>query len=128
MHVNLTEANFLLYAAQHYDSVFPDTVEFYEDLKRIVYIKRLFNMYTEKNELKHRLIINHLIVLYNVFGDHATPMLFLKLEGYEVLLKTFLVFINRMPEKIESIGIQNRSVYSQNIKVDPVVWDRLKSL
>ena len=89
----VTDSNFTLYAAHYYESPFPDTKEFNEDLKRIIYIKRLFNMYIDKGELKERLILNHLIVLYNVFGEHATPMLFLKLKGYEPLLKSFLLHL-----------------------------------
>lgn len=119
----LTEANFLVYAAQHYDNVFSDTLEFYEDLKRIVYIKRLFNIYLERGELKERLILNHLIILYNMFGNHATSMLFLKLQGYESLLKTFLCFINRMPDIVPDISTE---VKNSSIPLNTEVWKVLK--
>lgn len=128
MKTTLTEANFLLFAAQHYDSVFPDTIEFYEDLKRIVYLKRLFNIYIEKNDLKERLILNHLIVLYNMFGNECTPMLFLRLEGYESILKTFLIFINRMPDCIEGLGIAKRNIINADIPIDTRVLEKLKKI
>ena len=74
----LDDSNFLLYAASNYDN--PqcyDTDEFYDDLKRFKYLKRLFNRYKETGELKERLILNHLIVIYNVFGPMpATRLLF----------------------------------------------------
>lgn len=123
--VPLTEANFVLYAAQHYDSPFPDDIEFQEDLKRIIYIKRLFNAYQEGSPLKERLILNHLIVVYNMFGEHATPMLFFKLQGHEILLKTFLSFINRMPAKIVGIGPNGKTINNTEIPLDPIVWQKL---
>lgn len=122
MNTIVNEQNFLLYAAQHYDSVFPDTLEFYEDLKRIIYIKRLFNIYLERGEMKERLILNHFIVLFNMWDNHLQPMLFLKLEGYEGLLKTFLVFLNRMPDKIK---VEDREVLSKDIQIDKKVLDIL---
>lgn len=125
MSTPITNSNFIHYAAVHYDSPFPDPTEFQEDLKRIVYIKRLFNLYQEKTELRERLILNHLIVLTNVFGQYALPMLFLKLEGHEVVLKTFLCYLNRMPIKIDGIGDDNRTINSQDIPLDPIVWQKL---
>ena len=78
------ETNFLLYAAKHYDNPHCyDTVEFYEDLNRFKYIKRLLNKYQESGDIKERLIINHLTVIYNVFGAVAgTRLLFLKLREH----------------------------------------------
>ena len=77
----LDETNFVLYAAKHYDN--PecfDTEEFISDLKRFKYLKRLFNKYHENNELKERLILNHIVVLYNLFGPEVTSrILFLML-------------------------------------------------
>lgn len=119
----VTDSNFFIYAAHHYDSPFPNTEEFQEDLKRIVYIKRLFNIYMERGELKERLILNHLIILYNMFGDSATPMLFLKLKGYESLLKTFLSYINRMPTVV--VGVENLILHSVHIPLNKSVWEIL---
>jgi hypothetical protein len=97
----LNDDNFILYAAKHYDNVqCYDKEEFYDDLKRFKYLKRLFVKYEESNELRERLILNHLIILYNVFNDAATPMLFLKLKGYYHYLKPFLIVLGRLPNKV----------------------------
>lgn len=99
--MQLTNNNFTLYAAKHYDNVnCVDMMEFYEDLNRIKYIKRLFKRYRESGELKERLILNHLIILYNVFENEAiTNILLFKLYDYWDLLKPFLVFLSLWPEK-----------------------------
>ena len=126
----LDESNFLLYAAKHYDN--PqcyDTIEFYDDMKRFKYIKRLLNRYLEENDLKERLILNHIIVLYNVFGAEATiRMLFLKCKGMEVLLKPFLVFLNLLPDKIENIGIENKTIYTNTIDIDLTILKKLREI
>lgn len=92
----LTDENLLLYAAKHYSN--PrciDAEEFYEDLNRIKYIKRLLNKYEESGKISERLILNHLIVFFNVFGiDPALKMLEFKLdEKYWPVIKPFLIFL-----------------------------------
>lgn len=126
----LDETNFLLYAAKHYENVqCYDTIEFYDDLKRFKYIKRLFNRYAEEGDLKERLILNHIIVLNNVFGPEATTkMLFLKCKGLEEYLKPFLLFLNILPEKIENIGIDNRTIYTKEIKMDTYILQELRKI
>lgn len=125
----LDETNFLLYAAKHYDNPnFFDTLEFNEDLSRFKYLKRLFNRYEETLELKERLILNHIVILYNVFGDFATKMMFLKLEGYYGYLKPFLVFVGRMPDVIRGVGIENKTIYSSDIEMDAYVVRVLREL
>jgi hypothetical protein len=130
MNERLTEVNFILFAAQHYDN--PqciDTVEFFDDLKRFKYIKRLFNKYIETGDLRERLILNHLIILYNVFGPiETTRMLFLKLQGYEKHIKPFLIFLNYMPEKIEDIGLERRNILSSDIEMDMNIINALREL
>ena len=98
----LTEDNFLTYAMHHYDnSQCYSLEEFNDDLKRFLYLKKLFNRYKNECDLKENLILNHLIVIYNIFGDEATNMLFFKIEKeYWDTLVTFLVFLNRMPEEL----------------------------
>jgi hypothetical protein len=124
------EFNFLLYAAKHYDN--PqcyDTVEFYDDLKRFKYIKRLLNRYVEEGDLKERLILNHIIILNNVFGPTATvKMLFLKCKGMEIYLKSFLVFLNLLPEKVENIGIENRTINTKDIPLDQKILEELRKI
>ena len=96
----LNEDNYLLFAIKHYEN--PQSVtkdDFYDDLKRIRWIKKLLKKYKNEGELKTHLLINHFIILYNVFGDAATPMLFYKLEkDYWSVLKTFIVYFQRFPE------------------------------
>lgn len=116
----LDETNALLYAAKHYDN--PqcfDTLEFYEDLSRFKYLKRLFKRYEETGELKERLIINHLVVIYNVFGvEPATRLLFLKMEGFYHYLKPFLEMMGTLPTSVKNIGIPNRDIVCSNIVSD----------
>lgn len=126
----LDEFNFLLYAAKHYDN--PqcyDTVEFYDDLKRIKYIKRLINRYIEEGDLKERLVLNHIIILNNVFGPVATvKMLFLKCKGLESQLKSFLIFLNILPDKVENIGIENRTINTKEISHDERILEELRKI
>ena len=115
-HEKLDTNNFLLFAAKHYDNPqCHDTIEFYDDLKRFKYLKRLFVKYHETGELRERLILNHLIILYNVFGDAATRMLFLKLEGHYSYLKPFIVMLGYMPDKVL---VENKIYYSSDIPMD----------
>lgn len=125
MKFELNEENFVLTAAKHYDCVFLNDEEFQEDLKRIAYIKRLFNTYRKTGELKERLILNHLIVLYNVFGLFATQMLFFKLDGYDQYLKTFLSFLSYMPDRVTGCG---RELVSKEIPLHDDIWRRLHNL
>lgn len=111
--MHLTERNFMLYAAKHYDAKrSASEEEFYEDLKRFQYLKRLFKRYQEDDDLRTRLVLNHLIVLYNCFGPEATNMLFMKLDGYHKYLKPFVVFLSYMPEHIayDEVIIKNSDI------------------
>lgn len=111
--MHLTEKNFLLYAAKNYDSKkSASEEEFQEDLKRFQYLKRLFKRYEEDSDLRVRLILNHLIVIYNCFGPNATNMLFMKLEEYHAYLKPFVLFLSYMPELIryEEMVIKNSDI------------------
>ena len=104
----LNDDNFLIFAIKNYQNPScTGMAELEDDLKRFKYLKRLLNRYTNTGEPNERLIINHLILLYNVFGKATTEMLFFKLEKkYWSDLKTYLVFLNRMPlEEAVSQGI-----------------------
>lgn len=109
---SLNENNFLLYAMHHYDNPQCHSIEeFEEDLKRFLYLKKLFARYKEKGELRERLILNHIIVLYNLFGEALTPMLFHKIEEeHWSILKPFLIYIGRMPEEESLIDIDSNVV------------------
>jgi len=96
----LNENNYLLFAIKNYENPQAITKEdFEDDLKRIKYVKRLLKRYKNTGELRTHLILNHLIVLFNVFGDAAVPLLFFKLdEELWSSTKSFLIFLNRIPE------------------------------
>ena len=124
----LTEENFNIYAIKHYDNpACKGMAEYNDDLKRFRYLKRLFKKYKSENDLKERLILNHIVVLYNLFGPEAyTKMLFFKIEKpYWPQLKTFLIMINIMPEVIT----KNGEVYMESdIAIDPYIVDILRKL
>jgi hypothetical protein len=125
---NLHDENFLIFAMKAYDKPNCIISEFEEDLKRIKYIKRLIRRYRVTGDLKERLILNHLIILANVFGvESSVRMLFYKLdrEDYDIL-KTFLLYLNYMPKLI--IGIQGTNINSSDISVDLFVSKRLRSI
>jgi hypothetical protein len=118
---DLNEENFLIYAMKWYDSPNCIMSEFENDLKRTKYLKRLFRRYKVTKSLKERLILNHIISLNNVFGPDATPrILFFKIDekDYDVL-KTFLCYLNLMPEMV--YGINGNNISSYEIPLDPNV-------
>lgn len=124
------ETNFLLYAAKHYDNPHCyDTVEFYEDLNRFKYIKRLLNKYEETGEIKDRLIINHLTIIYNVFGAEAgTRLLFLKLRDYLHLIKPFLIMMGTLPDVVKKIGIEGKDIHTSDIQMDEIIVGVLRKI
>jgi len=108
MFEKITEKNFLLFSMHHYDNPQCSNLdEFNEDLKRFVYLKKLFMRYKDNGDLRERLIINHIIILHNLFGIATTEMLFLKIDKeYWQTLITFLVYLGRMPEEVPDFGIK----------------------
>jgi len=110
----LNEDNYLLFAIKYYDNPHASTMEeFEEDLKRFKYIKRLFKKYIDQNELRHHLILNHIIICFNVFGEATIPLLFYKIEKeYWSLIKTFLMFLNRIPDYPKS-GLDDIPVHNE---------------
>lgn len=116
----LTHRNFKMYAMQHYNNPeCTDIDEFKEDVSRFKYIKRLLSRYEAHGDLQERLILNHLIVIYNVFGiQAANRMLWFKVEeNHWTYIKPFLVFLNYLPidEKVE-------------VPLDPEIVERLRNL
>lgn len=125
MNEKLTEANFLIYAMHHYDNPQCHSLqEFEEDLKKILYLKKLLSRYKNNGELRERLILNHIIVLYNIFGDATTKMLFFKIEEscWDALV-TFLVYLDRMPESVPEYGI-----VLSDIRLDEYIIANLRKL
>ncbi len=126
---DLNDDNFLMYAMKEYNDIqCTDIEEFYDDLKKIKYIKRLFNIYKNNGQLKERLILNHLIVFYNVFPIQAgTRILFYKIEkAFWPMLKTFLIFLDRMPETVDSI--RGETIRSTDIQLDEGIVTRLRTI
>lgn len=126
---NLTEDNFMLYVMNRYNNPqCHNAQEFYDDMCRIKYIKRLLRRYRDKNKLAERLILNHIIIFYNVFGvESATRILFFKLEeDLWKYLKTFLVFLNYMPEKIDKIN--GKKIISSDIPIDMKLANILRKI
>ena len=125
---NLTEQNFSLFAAQSYNNPScMDVLEFQEDLNRIKYLKRLFKRYNEKGDLKERLVINHLIVIYNVFErEAATRMLVMKLDGYLHYLKPFLVMMGYWPRTID--GIKGINIDGDGVPIDSKIAETLRRI
>lgn len=124
--MKLTESTFLLYAAKNYDNPHcSDIIEFEEDLKRFQYLRKLFGRYKQTGELKERLILNHLIIIYNVFGPEATSMLFMKLEEYHDCLKPFIEYLNFMPRYVL---YNNKIVFNEMIQSDRSVENILKGI
>jgi hypothetical protein len=104
----LNKDNFILYCMKHYDNPQCTSVrEFEEDLNRFLYLQKLLTRYiNNKDELRERLILNHLIVLFNLFNDATINILFYKLDKeYWNILITFLIYLNRMPDVLPQYGI-----------------------
>jgi hypothetical protein len=123
----LTENNLTLYAAQNYTNTnCLDPQEFEEDLNRIVYIKKLLKKYIDSGVIRERLLLNHFIILYNVFDHYAmTKILLFKLPEYHAQLKSFLSFLNYWPE---IINLNNNIIKSSDIKEDTIIIQRLKEI
>lgn len=129
MYDNLTDENFLLYCAKYYDNPqCHSTEEFLEDLNRIKYIKKLITRYIENGDLKERLILNHITILYNVFGAEALcRILFLKMRKQLTYIKPFLLLLNILPEKVYAIGEEN-FIDTNSIFMDPNIIKALRVL
>ena len=96
----LNESNYIMFAMKHYENPQAVTQEdFYDDMKRFKWIKRLLNKYRNTGEMNVHLLLNHFIILYNIFGDATTPLLFYRIDN-ELwnILKTFIVYLGRLPE------------------------------
>jgi hypothetical protein len=125
---NLSDDNIMIYAMKAYDKPNCIMSEFNEDMKRFNYLKRLFRRYRKFGELRERLVLNHLVVLNNVFGTEvATRLLFFKMskDDYSAL-KTYLLFLSTMPDKI--LGISGKDILSSEIPVDMTIADELRKI
>lgn len=125
---NLSGENYLYFAIKAYNCPHFIEQEFHSDLKRAIYIKRLIQKYRKNGILKERLILNHIIMFYNVFDtESATKILFYRIRENDFsILKTFLSYLNYMPEAINSIN--GKIILSANIPLDEELNNRLKFL
>lgn len=126
---DLTETSIYQYLIKSYDN--PQCCgieEFDEDVKKIKYIKRLINRYAVYGETKERLLLNHIISFYNVFGlEAATRILFFRIDvEYYSILKTYLTFLNYMPSKINLIN--GRNILDSDIPIDVNIVNKLRDL
>ena len=124
---DLTNDNILIYAVKAYDKPNCIMSEFKEDMKRFNYLKRLFKRYRKVGELREQLVLNHLVVICNVFGPEvATRILFFKiLKDDFSALKTYLLFLSCMPERVR--GIKGHDIISSEIPVDMIIADILRT-
>jgi len=126
---DLNEKNYLHFAMKYYDNRQCTSIEeFNEDLNKIKYVKRLFNRFLETGELRTNLILNHLIVIYNVFeNEAATRMLFFRVEKkFYSILKPFLIFLNRLPEKVK--GIDGEDIQTSHIPLNETTIKELRKI
>ena len=130
MFETIDDSNFLLFAAKCYDNPScTGQLEFEEDLNRIKYIKRLFRKYRDGKELRERLILNHLIILYNVYyHEGCTRMLCFRLYKYLDYLKPFLVYLGYWPERVGPVGINKEEILDSDIKMDLKIIEALRKL
>ena len=118
----LNEENFLIFAIKNYEN--PQAVtreDFDKDLSRFRYIKRLLKRYKTTGDLKVHLLVNHFIILYNIFGDATTPMLFYKIDkNLWSAIKSFVVFLNKLPDYPHT--------YIHEIEIDQTCLDALNGI
>ena len=125
----LNESNVFNYQMKSYDNPQCHNMEeFLNDMKRIKYVKRLFHKYHTKGILKERLIINHLVVLYNVLGNEpCSRILFLKIDsGQYYILASFLKFLNKLPEKVS--GVNGITILTSDMKLDNHILEELEKI
>jgi hypothetical protein len=125
---NLTAENVFVYAVKAYEKSNYLQSELKQDLKYFIYVRRLLRRYHQTGELKERLTLNHLVILYNLFGVPAATRLlyyYVRPEDYSVL-KTFLLFLGYQPDRIE--GIHGLTIHSSDLSVEQPVADALRKI
>ena len=123
MYINeLNKDNFIFFAIKHYNNPTASTQEdFEEDLKRFKYVKRWLKKYHETGTVNSHLLLNHIIIIFNCWNDAALPMFFFKIESkYWAYLKSFFVYLNRVPEFPQS--------FLHDIKGDVELFNQLEGL
>ena len=125
----LTDENFILYAAKHYDNTQCHSFdEFMDDIKRIKYIKKLVTRYLETGDLKERLILNHIIILHNVFDKTALcRMIFLKMGNMLPQIKPFFILLNTWPDKVYDVR-KKGEIDTETIQLDGKIVEVLRKI
>ena len=124
----LTDLNVELYAAKGYENPNCASIEeFNEDYNRLRYVKRLIKRYAQNGELKERLILNHLVILYNIFDDEiCTRLIFYKLKKYLEYIVPFLLLLNRLPKTVMDENF--KVIYTTDIKMNSYIIDKLRKI
>jgi hypothetical protein len=126
---DLNEKNYVHFAMKYYTNIQCTSIEeFTEDLNKIKHVKRLFNRFLETGELRTNLIMNHLVVIYNVFDtEGATRMLFFKVETkFHSILKPFLLFMEKLPEVVR--GIDGNNIHTNDIPLNDTTIKELRKI
>lgn len=125
----LNEENFYLYCVKKYErGFFVSQEEFDEDLRRIKYIRKLITRYLKNDDLKERLILNHIIILNNCFGPEAlNKILYFKLKDYMKYVKPFLILLNILPDYIHNVG-DEKLVQTDLIEIDHIIVEKLRNI
>lgn len=128
MMIDLNPDTVMIYAIKTYDKPTYIKSELKEDLKHLSYVRRLFRRYHQYGELRERLILNHIVILYNIFGvPAATRLLFYHVRPEDhAILKTFLIFLNYMPDTVT--GIRGKNIRSTDLQVDKTIVDVLRKI
>ena len=124
--LDLNDDTFIIFAAANYDiKKALGAEEFYEDLKRFQHIRKIFKRYSLSNEINSRLVLNHIIVLFNCFGSKTSNFLFLKLEGYHEYLIPFLLLLNQLSDTVE---YDSQKLQTTDIKPDEMIISQLREI
>lgn len=126
----LTSKNFIFFCIKNYKNTQCTGIdEFNEDIKRLKYIKKLLTRYEQTGELKERLILNHLIILSNVFEpEFLARILTLKMRDYLKFLKPFLVLLSILPEEIKNVEVKGAVIVTDEIEMDNYIVQKLREL
>lgn len=125
---DLNNKNVLFYAIKSYEGLNYIKSEFQEDYRLFRYVKRLLQRYRATGEIKINLLLNHVNMIYNIFGlEASTRMLFLKIDELDYsALKTVLIFLNKMPTIVK--GIDGKNIISSDIPVDMTIANMLREI
>lgn len=125
---HVSNENYMMFAVKHYNSpTCADETEFLQDLSRIRSIGRSFSRYRKTGDINERLVLNHIIVLFNVFESKAVIMMMaFKLYDYLEYIKPFLILTSRWPERIT--GVTPDPIIGTDVSMDECLVERLRNI